>query len=58
MNLVRTVHAIAAFASGLALAAAALGRFGPAIAFLVGSTLLLIWSAEAIRTAPTRKDRA
>lgn len=53
----RTVHGLAAVVNGLALAAVALDRPGPAILMLVVSSLLLIWSLETMRTHLEREPR-
>ncbi len=51
MSGLRTVHAIAAIFSGLALALVLFGSTRPAIAILAIVTILLAWSLEALRVA-------
>jgi len=51
MSGLRTVHAIAAIFSGLALALVLLGSTRPAIAILAIVIILLAWSLEALRVA-------
>jgi len=51
MSGLRTVHAIAAIFSGLALALILFGSTRPAIAILAIVTILLAWSLEALRVA-------
>ena len=51
MSGLRTVHAIAAIFSGLALALVLFGSTRPAIAILAIVIVLLAWSLEALRVA-------
>lgn len=55
---VRTLHAIAVVLNGLAAGAAAQRHPGVAVALIVLSSSLLIWSLERLRVAVAREPRS